>query len=149
VEMGRTHTPDEGARPPPRRRPRCVTPQPPFATLNRRLRQAYNLKPRNACYDFCAHYWCMSCALCQEARELKIRGATPERPAFNPGARARILQRPGIQHLYPGFPVRDQAVELLAPAQVVAPAQATMDLEQPADGIPAPQLADPEKPWKK
>uniref|UniRef100_A0A7S3C641 Uncharacterized protein n=1 Tax=Chloropicon roscoffensis TaxID=1461544 RepID=A0A7S3C641_9CHLO len=115
----------------------------------RKLRQAYNLKPRNACYDFCAHYWCMSCALCQEARELKIRGATPERPVYNTGARARILQRPGIQHLYPGFPVRDQAVELLAPAQVVAPAQATMDLEQPANGIPAPQFADPEKPWKK
>ena len=121
--MGRTHTPDEGTRPPPRRRPRCLTPQPPFATLNRRLRQAYNLKPRNACYDFCAHYWCMSCALCQEARELKIRGATPECPALYPGLHSAVT--------------------------VVAPAQATMDLEQPANGIPAPQFADPEKPWKK
>ena len=155
--MGRTHEKKTKAgQPPQKRRPRRLTtsstpplPSPSTSPIHRSLRQAYNLQPRSALYDCCAHFWFMSCALCQEARELKIRGATPERPVFNPGARARILQRPGIQHLYPGFPVRDQAVELLAPAQVVAPAQATMDLEQPANGIPAPQFADPEKPWKK
>ena len=131
MKMGRTHEKKTKAgQPPQKRRPRRLTtsstpplPSPSPSPIHRSLRQAYNLQPRSALYDCCAHFWFMSCALCQEARELKIRGATPERPALYPGLHSAVT--------------------------VVAPAQATMDLEQPANGIPAPQFADPEKPWKK
>ena len=39
------------------------------------IRRAYNLKDQ-PCGDCCTHFCCLSCALCQEARELKLRGAT-------------------------------------------------------------------------
>ncbi|XP_074283568.1 protein PLANT CADMIUM RESISTANCE 2-like [Silene latifolia] len=38
-----------------------------------RMRQQYNLKG-SRCGDCCIHLWCEMCALCQEHRELKLRG---------------------------------------------------------------------------
>ncbi|XP_038892870.1 cell number regulator 2-like [Benincasa hispida] len=38
-----------------------------------RLRRKYNLQ-ETPCNDCCVHYWCWSCAICQEYRELKHRG---------------------------------------------------------------------------
>uniref|UniRef100_A0A9I9EEC8 Uncharacterized protein n=1 Tax=Cucumis melo TaxID=3656 RepID=A0A9I9EEC8_CUCME len=38
-----------------------------------RLRGKYNLQ-ETPCNDCCVHFWCWSCALCQEHRELKNRG---------------------------------------------------------------------------
>merc|ERR1712060_480719 len=46
------------------------------------IRQAYNLKAE-PCDDCCTHFWCLACALCQEARELKLRGATQANPALS------------------------------------------------------------------
>nr|XP_010932737.1 protein PLANT CADMIUM RESISTANCE 2 [Elaeis guineensis] len=37
------------------------------------LRFEYNL-PGSPCYDCCVHFWCESCALCRDYRELKNRG---------------------------------------------------------------------------
>merc|ERR1711977_523298 len=47
------------------------------------IRNAYNLKPE-PCGDCCTHLFCLRCALCQEARELKFRGATQTNPALVP-----------------------------------------------------------------
>ncbi|KAK7314521.1 hypothetical protein VNO77_33047 [Canavalia gladiata] len=41
-----------------------------------KLRALYNL-PEEPCMDFCVHYWCSICAICQEYRELKNRGLDP------------------------------------------------------------------------
>ena len=30
--------------------------------------------PENSCGDCCTHFWCETCALCQEYRELQYRG---------------------------------------------------------------------------
>ncbi|GMH37696.1 hypothetical protein BSKO_05569 [Bryopsis sp. KO-2023] len=38
------------------------------------LRQKYGL-PEEPCTDCCTHFWCHHLALCQEAREIKIRNA--------------------------------------------------------------------------
>lgn len=43
-----------------------------------RLRELYNL-PEEPCMDFCVHYWCGICAICQEHRELKNRGLDPSK----------------------------------------------------------------------
>lgn len=43
----------------------------------KRLREKYYLPPK-PCNDFCTHFFCMSCALCQENRELKNRGWNPK-----------------------------------------------------------------------
>lgn len=40
------------------------------------LRAQYNL-PEEPCIDFCVHYCCGICAICQEHRELKNRGMDP------------------------------------------------------------------------
>ncbi|XP_004512942.1 protein PLANT CADMIUM RESISTANCE 7 [Cicer arietinum] len=42
------------------------------------LRALYNL-PEEPCMDFCVHYCCPICALCQEYRELKNRGLDPSK----------------------------------------------------------------------
>lgn len=39
----------------------------------RRLRNEFNLNG-NSCTDFCTHFCCELCSLCQEYRELKLRG---------------------------------------------------------------------------
>lgn len=39
------------------------------------LRRKYGL-PEDPCGDCCVHFWCHSCAMCQEARELKARPLT-------------------------------------------------------------------------
>ncbi|XP_062118274.1 protein PLANT CADMIUM RESISTANCE 7-like [Humulus lupulus] len=41
-----------------------------------KLRQEYSL-PEEPCNDCCVHYFCATCALCQEHRELKNRGFDP------------------------------------------------------------------------
>ncbi|KAG6498544.1 hypothetical protein ZIOFF_038264 [Zingiber officinale] len=38
-----------------------------------KLRAQYKL-PESPCCDCCVHFWCESCALCQEYRELQARG---------------------------------------------------------------------------
>ncbi|ERN18866.1 hypothetical protein AMTRI_Chr07g24720 [Amborella trichopoda] len=42
-------------------------------TYRGRLREKYNL-PEEPCNDFCVHWCCDACALCQEYAELKNRG---------------------------------------------------------------------------
>merc|ERR1712087_12512 len=75
------------------------------------IRQAYNLKDE-PCGDCCTHFWCLACALCQEARELKLRGATQANPLLRP-------------------------VQVVPPPVVVPPAQQQMP--GPAVGVPASQ----------
>ena len=75
------------------------------------VRKAYNLKAQ-PCGDCCVHCFCLTCALCQEARELKLRGATPTNPLLRP-------------------------VQVVPPPVVVPPAQQQMP--GPAVGVPAPQ----------
>ena len=75
------------------------------------VRKAYNLKEQ-PCGDCCVHFWCVKCALCQEARELKLRGATPTNPLLRP-------------------------VQVVPPPVVVPPAQQQMP--GPAVGVPASQ----------
>ncbi|KAL5727337.1 hypothetical protein ACHQM5_000547 [Ranunculus cassubicifolius] len=41
-----------------------------------KLRKLYSLK-EGSCGDCCLHFWCDACAICQEYRELKIRGVDP------------------------------------------------------------------------
>jgi len=43
------------------------------------LRRAYDL-PEAPCNDCCVYWCCQGCALCQEARELKIRGHSAQNP---------------------------------------------------------------------
>ncbi|XP_028774073.1 cell number regulator 2-like [Neltuma alba] len=45
-------------------------------TYRGKLRGLFNL-PEEPCNDCCIHFWCTSCALCQEYRELKNRGIHP------------------------------------------------------------------------
>ncbi|XP_042500278.1 protein PLANT CADMIUM RESISTANCE 3-like [Macadamia integrifolia] len=45
-------------------------------TYRTKLRAMYSLQ-EDPCADFLVHCCCMSCALCQEYRELKIRGVDP------------------------------------------------------------------------
>ena len=80
------------------------------------IRQAYNLKDE-PCGDCCTHFWCLACALCQEARELKLRGATQANPALS-----------HVQTVAP-------------PLQTMIPPPP----QQPAMGVPA-QPAEPQKP---
>ncbi|QDZ21010.1 hypothetical protein A3770_04p35280 [Chloropicon primus] len=47
------------------------------------IRTTYGLKAE-PCGDCCTHFWCIRCALCQEARELKNRGATQVNPCMKP-----------------------------------------------------------------
>lgn len=42
------------------------------------LRTLFNL-PEEPCIDFCVHYCCTICAICQEYRELKNRGLDPSK----------------------------------------------------------------------
>lgn len=42
------------------------------------LRTLYNL-PEEPCKDFCVHFCCPLCAICQEYRELKNRGLDPSK----------------------------------------------------------------------
>ena len=79
------------------------------------IRQAYNLKAE-PCDDCCTHFWCLACALCQEARELKLRGATQANPALS-----------HVQTVAP-------------PLQTMMPPP-----PQPAMGVPT-QPAEPQKP---
>ena len=44
------------------------------------IRYAYGIEAK--CSDCCVHLFCLKCALCQEARELKYRGASPDAPAL-------------------------------------------------------------------
>ncbi|KAG2454982.1 hypothetical protein HYH02_000808 [Chlamydomonas schloesseri] len=46
------------------------------ATTRQQLRLKYGLR-EEPCSDCCVHCWCSTCALCQEARELQLRGAAP------------------------------------------------------------------------
>ncbi|KAL4636355.1 hypothetical protein ACB092_03G001400, partial [Castanea dentata] len=46
-------------------------------TYRAKLRGHYSLPPK-PCGDCCVHFCCFFCALCQEYRELKIRGLDPE-----------------------------------------------------------------------
>ncbi|XP_028769573.1 cell number regulator 7-like [Neltuma alba] len=41
-----------------------------------KVRAKYGL-PAEPCCDCCVHFWCGSCALCQEHAELKARGNDP------------------------------------------------------------------------
>ncbi|KAL5715925.1 hypothetical protein ACHQM5_017681 [Ranunculus cassubicifolius] len=45
-------------------------------SYRKKLRNIYSLK-EGPCGDCCVHFWCESCAVCQEYRELKIRGVEP------------------------------------------------------------------------
>ncbi|XP_059455056.1 cell number regulator 2-like [Corylus avellana] len=45
-------------------------------TYRTKLRALYSL-PEDPCGDCCVHFWCTTCALCQEYRELKSRGVDP------------------------------------------------------------------------
>ncbi|KAI9128836.1 hypothetical protein K1719_000319 [Acacia pycnantha] len=45
-------------------------------TYRGKLRGLFNL-PEDPCNDFCVHCFCVSCAICQEYRELKNRGLDP------------------------------------------------------------------------
>jgi len=47
------------------------------------IRAKYNLKA-DPCGDCCTHFFCLTCALCQESRELKARGHTPTNPMNAP-----------------------------------------------------------------
>jgi len=46
------------------------------------LRTLFNL-PQEPCIDFCVHYCCTICAICQEYRELKNRGLDPSKGKYN------------------------------------------------------------------
>jgi Cys-rich protein (TIGR01571 family) len=43
--------------------------------LRKKLRARYNLPEGHG--DFCTHFWCEYCALCQEFREMQNRGLDP------------------------------------------------------------------------
>ncbi len=45
------------------------------APTRKRLRFKYNI-PNGRCGDFCTHFWCLPCAMCQESREIKWRAFT-------------------------------------------------------------------------
>ena len=44
--------------------------------------------------DFCVHLWCPGCAICQEHRELRARGASPDRPACTTGSALPVVSAP-------------------------------------------------------
>jgi len=58
----------------------CVMPA--FAMEQRKaLREAYHIEEEGCCGNsYCVQCFCLRCSLCQEARELKARGHTPENP---------------------------------------------------------------------
>uniref|UniRef100_A0A7N0TZD1 Uncharacterized protein n=1 Tax=Kalanchoe fedtschenkoi TaxID=63787 RepID=A0A7N0TZD1_KALFE len=47
-----------------------------LSMVGSKLRSQYSL-PEEPCNDFCVHFFCLSCSLCQEHRELKNRGFDP------------------------------------------------------------------------
>uniref|UniRef100_A0A7N0VF96 Uncharacterized protein n=1 Tax=Kalanchoe fedtschenkoi TaxID=63787 RepID=A0A7N0VF96_KALFE len=57
-----------------------------------KLRSQYSL-PEEPCNDCCVHYFCLSCALCQEHRELKNRGFDP---AAGWAGNAHKMNAPGV-----------------------------------------------------
>mmetsp|Transcript_10880 Transcript_10880/g.27469 ORF Transcript_10880/g.27469 Transcript_10880/m.27469 type:complete len:157 (+) Transcript_10880:226-696(+) len=70
------------------------------------IRTPFNLEAK-PCGDCCTHFWCMRCALCQEARELKFRNATPARPLQPQGAPV-ATNAPPMQTMAEGVPVIDK-----------------------------------------
>jgi len=55
----------------------------PALTLDnrKRIKEAYNIQEEACCgRSYLIHMFCLSCALCQEARELKIRGHSHSNP---------------------------------------------------------------------
>ncbi|CAO2817213.1 unnamed protein product [Amaranthus hypochondriacus] len=45
-------------------------------TYRSKMKAQYGM-PEDSCADCCTHFWCESCALCQEYRELQQRGYDP------------------------------------------------------------------------
>ena len=89
----------------------------PCLTLPKRkmIREAYDL-PDGCCESYCVHFaWFLPCALCQEARELKLRGHSPENPlrtrAMNHQIRSHnshgeaITEAPAVQSI--GMPIAE------------------------------------------
>ncbi|KAJ7552289.1 hypothetical protein O6H91_06G048700 [Diphasiastrum complanatum] len=48
-----------------------------YSCLYRRKMRAKFKLPEEPCNDFCTHWFCGGCALCQEYRELQSRGIDP------------------------------------------------------------------------
>ena len=48
----------------------------PHFITRKKLREKYNLKEDPSCGDCPTTFFCGPCALCQEAREMKLRGNT-------------------------------------------------------------------------
>jgi len=59
----------------------------PSLTLDKRkmLREAYGLPDSCGGESYCVHAFCLACALCQEARELELRGHSPTNPLYERG----------------------------------------------------------------
>ncbi|QDZ24980.1 hypothetical protein HOP50_15g75230 [Chloropicon primus] len=76
------------------------------------MRQSFNL-PAQPCDDCCTYCFCGSCALCQEARELKLRGANASNPAIQKLRQANQTQ----------MVVVTQAPQVVAAPQASAPVQ--------------------------
>ncbi|CAG9460004.1 unnamed protein product [Pedinophyceae sp. YPF-701] len=64
----------------------CIT-----QNTRRMLRNKYQL-PEEPCNDCCTHFWCHSCALCQEFRELKYRGVSKHVTDTAPGGEPYVAQ---------------------------------------------------------
>merc|ERR1719171_1080886 len=55
-----------------------------FLDNRKTIKEAYNIQEEACCgRSYLIHMFCLSCALCQEARELKIRGHSHENPLCN------------------------------------------------------------------
>jgi len=59
----------------------------PLLTVDKRkmLREAYDLPDSCGGESYLVHGFCLACALCQEARELKLRGHSPTNPLYERG----------------------------------------------------------------
>jgi Cys-rich protein (TIGR01571 family) len=92
----------------------------PSLTLDKRkmLRDAYDLPDSCGGESYCVHAFCLACALCQEARELKLRGHSPINPLYermtnNNTPRAVTTEAPvQVESIgIPFLPKKQQALE--------------------------------------
>jgi Cys-rich protein (TIGR01571 family) len=107
----------------------CVMPA--FTMEQRKaLRKAYHIEEEGCCGNsYCVQCFCLRCSLCQEARELKRRGHTPENPL--------------AKHLPLTAQKKERVTVTRAPSQVEAEAPVPAPAPAPAEfqsiGLPSDQ----------
>lgn len=99
----------------------------PALTLNKRkmLREAYDLPDNCGGESYCVHLFCLACALCQEARELEVRGHSAENPLYSTMMNQRrqdVITVAPVQVQSIGIPLGEAECDLSETAALLKPA---------------------------